>query len=143
MQHRGEIETLKKFLRSGEYSMTTPRRLVFEELSRGPLSNAHLAKLLAKKADRASVYRTVSLFEELGVIKRNWIGSESEIELSEAFIPHHHHTSCRACGASLPFASDLFESLIDKIAEESHFALDDHRLELLGTCRDCQTTSRP
>ncbi len=73
-------------LKGNGYSMTAPRRAVFDTLSGHESMNmSDLTKSVANICDRASVYRTVELFEKLNIVQRIAIGWKYKIELSDIF----------------------------------------------------------
>ena len=130
--------TLKKTLQDSERSLTLPRREVFRILQvHGPLSTAELASH-CQATDRATVYRCVTLFEELGIVNRIWHGFKSTLELSEIFTPHHHHAVCSECGKTLDLSSRGLEEAISALAKEHGFLSLGHSVELHGYCEDCQ-----
>ncbi len=92
--------------------------------------------------DRASVYRTISLFEKLGVVHRIQIGWKYKIELSDDFHHHHHHLTCLKCGRVIPFEEDdeLLQSL-NSVANSHNFSIETHQLEVQGLCDECVTRS--
>jgi len=126
-------------LKTAHYSATKPRIAVFSALaSRGPLSVGALAQHLAETVDRATVYRTVELFEKLGIVNRIWHGFKHQVELSEIFTPHHHHALCQSCGRTIDIASPELEATLAKLAKSQHFLALSHSVELLGYCQKCQ-----
>lgn len=128
-------ETLKK---SG-YSVTKPRQIVFEQLAKnGPLTSAGLAEYCASRLDRATTYRTIDLFERLGVVNRIWHGFKNQIELSEIFTPHHHHAVCQNCGVSIDIVNPELENLLARLAKQHTFLALSHVIELTGYCKHCQ-----
>ena len=63
------IEALRETLKSNGSSLTAPREAVFLTLlDQEPQTLSDIAKRLTGKVDRASVYRTIDLFEKLGII---------------------------------------------------------------------------
>lgn len=129
---------LTTILKSHKLRVTPQRELIFTALTRhSPLSHARLGDLLEDELDRATVYRTIELFEELGVAKRVWIGWKSQLELSEVFVPHHHHAVCKKCQTHLPIHSDQLETLIHTIAASMQFRVQEHTLDLVGYCKNC------
>lgn len=130
------VATLKKH----GYSMTQPRQVVFNALLSGtPRSMRELILDLSSVIDRASIYRTVALFEELGVVVRVNQGWKYKIELSDIFSPHHHHINCTNCGRSVSFDEpDELDQLLTQIAMKHGFRIDDHTLELSGICASCR-----
>lgn len=132
-------EKLAVILKSHGLKLTRPRQLVFEALaSHGPISNARLGDALEADMDRATVYRTVELFEGIGIARRVWNGWKSQIELSEAFVPHHHHALCRVCGRHIEMQSAELEKVLQSITVQLGFELEDHSVDLMGVCKNCR-----
>ena len=79
----------------------------------------------------ATVYRTVRLFEDAGILERHdFRDGRSRYEtVSEE---HHDHLINVETGEVLEFHSDEIEELQEKIAEKLGFRLVDHRMELYG-----------
>jgi Fur family ferric uptake transcriptional regulator len=136
-----EIPTLAGVLKQHGYSLTKTRQQVFNALADSDtLTMAQLSRKLSHKMDRASVYRTIDLFEKLGIVNRLQIGWKYKLELSEAFAGHHHHATCMQCGVVTAFEEDFdLESDIMKLASDMDFILTSHSLELRGLCKNCQT----
>jgi Fur family ferric uptake transcriptional regulator len=136
-----EITTVKltNTLKTAHFSATKPRVAVFTELAKhGPLSPGALAHHLQSTIDRATVYRTVELYEKLGIVNRIWHGFKHQIELSEIFTPHHHHALCQNCGQTIDIASPELEATLSRLAKARHFLALSHSVELLGYCQKCQ-----
>lgn len=131
-------EKLAKILREAGYSVTEPRVAVFECLRAiaEPISTTELAKTIST-IDRVSVYRTVELFEKIGIIHRVWTGFKSKVELSDAFSPHHHHFTCLKCGKTVGLKSDKLEEALHEFEAQHGFNLTHHSVELSGYCSSC------
>ncbi len=134
-----QTESLSSFLKEKGYSATKPRLDVFKTLSgHEPLSMAEIINK-ASKVDRASVYRTIGLFEELKIVRRLNLGWKYKIELSDKFSHHHHHLTCSKCGKIIPITEDIkLETHIRMLAAREHFKPEDHELEIHGLCRTCR-----
>jgi Fur family ferric uptake transcriptional regulator len=133
------IDRFKEVLKDSGNSYTLPRKTVFEQLLKeGPTTSTQLARACAPTIDRATAYRTIALFEHLGIVNRIWHGFKSQIELSEIFTPHHHHASCQHCGASIDLVDPELEKMLNKVARERHFLALGHVIELTGYCEKCQ-----
>ena len=80
----------------------------------------------------ATVYRTVRLFEEAGILERHDFrdGRSRYEEVSES---HHDHLINLQTGEVIEFNNERIEMLQQEIARELGFKLVDHRLELYGT----------
>jgi Fe2+ or Zn2+ uptake regulation protein len=133
------VHKLKDTLKNARYSATRPRLEVFNHLAtKGPLSVGSLAGDLQKKVDRATTYRTIELFEKLGIVNRIWHGFKHQIELSEIFTPHHHHGLCQHCGQTIEISSPELEATLSRLAREHGFLAISHSVELIGYCQNCQ-----
>ena len=83
------------------------------------------------KISIATVYRTVKLFEECGILtKHEFKGGKARYEeLSES---HHDHLIDLKTGQIIEFVDDEIEKLQKKVAEKHGYTLVDHKLELYG-----------
>lgn len=89
----------------------------------------------------ATVYRTVQLLSDLGVISGEYLGDTVvRYELHIAGDKHsHHHLRCLQCGRIIEVQDDLTNSLEDMILERYGFEIADHRVQFTGLCRECRT----
>jgi len=84
------------------------------------------------KISIATVYRTVKLFEEAGVVsKHDFKGGKARYE--KAPEEHHDHLIDINSGAIIEFVDEDIELLQKKVADKLGYTLVDHRLELYGT----------
>ena len=135
-----QYEKLQLFLKKHGLSATTQRRQVFEALQyKEPQSMHELWLACRQQLDRATLYRSITLFEQLGIVQRLQIGWKYKLELSNAFQPHHHHFSCRQCAAIIPLPEDnQLEDRLNQLAEAASFQPEDHQIEIRGLCQKCQ-----
>lgn len=131
---------LAEHLRNGGYSVTMARQLVFDALEQQePQTISEITTKLKDKIDRASIYRTVTLFEKLGVIQRLQFGWKYKLELSDKFSYHHHHISCTNCHQVFPLREDrTLEAAMQSLAQEYGFKPSSHQIEIQGLCNRCQ-----
>ncbi len=127
-------------LRKHGYSATRPRQAVFTSLvNNEPVTIASLIASLRNHVDRASVYRTVALFEKLGIIIRINQGWKFKIELSDDFNDHHHHMLCIKCGKLLSIQGDShIEHDLHELAKKLKFVITKHQVEVQGFCINCK-----
>lgn len=87
----------------------------------------------------ATVYRTIDMLVELGVLKKLEFGDgRARFELWDPDEPqHHHHLICRHCGEVTEFQDDLMESLEAAIQRKTGFVIDDRMVKFYGLCRRC------
>lgn len=133
-------ENFARALKDAGFSVTKPRQIVFSALQSGrPRSMRELTLDLSSVIDRASIYRTVDLFEKLGIVSRVQTGWKYKIELSDRFTPHHHHMTCQNCGRDISFdePQDL-DALIDAVATQHGFVARSHTLAITGLCPQCR-----
>lgn len=132
---------LSTILKQHGYSLTNPRQTVFDALkSKPPQTMAELIAICQCQVDRASVYRTITLFERLGIVHRILIGWKYKLELSDTFQEHHHHLTCLKCGSLVPLAEDSnLEQILRDMADNHGFLTQSHQLEISGLCIDCRT----
>ena len=83
------------------------------------------------KISIATIYRTVKLFEEAGILaKHEFKGNKARYEqLSEE---HHDHLIDLKTGEIIEFVDEEIEKLQKKVAEKYGYELVDHKLELYG-----------
>ena len=87
---------------------------------------------LDSKISIATVYRTVKLFEEAGIVaKHDFKGNKARYE--QATQEHHDHLIDINTGEITEFVNDDIEKLQKQVAEKLGYKLVDHRLELYGS----------
>ena len=87
---------------------------------------------LDSKVSIATVYRTVKLFEEAGIVsKHDFKGNKARYE--EVPKEHHDHLIDINTGEIIEFVDEDIEKLQNKVAEKLGYKLVDHRLELYGS----------
>ncbi len=83
----------------------------------------------------ATVYRTVRLFEEAGILERHDFG-DGRARYEAAPESHHDHLIDVETGNVIEFVDPELEQLQKQIAEKLGFRLVDHRMELYGVALD-------
>jgi Fur family ferric uptake transcriptional regulator len=131
---------LQQHLKKHKYSLTDSRKTVFRALeNKEAMSMAELVAACGDQLDRATVYRTITLFEELGIVERLNIGWKYKIELTGTFSHHHHHLTCTNCGAITPLSEDSqLEDRLTELARLHHFTPESHQIEIRGLCSACR-----
>ena len=99
------------------------------------------ASAIDKKISIATVYRTVKLFEESGIVaKHDFKGGKARYEeLSES---HHDHLIDIKTGEIIEFVDEEIEKLQKKVAEKYGYNLVDHKLELYGLKKKSECTKK-
>ena len=124
------------------HRLTEPRRIVASALDQrnGHFTAADLvadARSRQPGIGRATVFRALELFMELGVIERIDLptGDHAYVVCEPA---HHHHVVCSRCGRSTEIDDRGIRAITKKIAKRTGYRIDRHRLELFGLCKSCQ-----
>ena|ERR1700761_6586657 len=130
-------------LRQKARRITGPRQAIVQLLAehRSPMSSKDLlAKLDKGGCNLATIYRSLHLLEELGLVKRFDFGdnvARYELVTSEAGA-HHHHLVCTECAGVVEIDDCFPEELEQKIGRRNGFKGVTHKLEFFGVCPRCQ-----
>lgn len=125
--------------------VTGPRRAIVEFVlaQREPFSAEEVFRALRRRQPtigRATVFRTLDLLTELGVVERvhhpsgvhRYVVADDE---------HRHHVVCIRCGRVAAFSGCNLEPILSSIAAQTQFQILDHWLELSGLCEACQAAT--
>ena len=132
MKNNIEEKCLKKGVR-----LTDQRKLVAKVMSESEdhpdVDELHSrVSKFDSKVSIATVYRTVKLFEEAGIVaKHDFKGTKARYE--ETTMEHHDHLIDVNTGEIIEFVNEDIEKLQKKVAEKLGYKLVDHRLELYGS----------
>ena len=117
--------------------LTDQRRIIAEVMSNATdhpdVDELHKrVNKIDKKISIATVYRTVKLFEESGIVeKHDFKGGKARYE--QAPDEHHDHLIDINSGDIIEFVDKDIEILQDKVAKKLGYKLVDHKLELYGS----------
>lgn len=130
------MDRIEKLCAEKGMRMTDQRRVVARVLSQSQ-DHPDVEELYRRASavdphiSLATVYRTVRLFEEAGVVERHDFG-DGRSRYEEATDDHHDHLINMKTGEVIEFFDEEIESLKNKIAERLGFNLVGHKLELYG-----------
>ncbi len=124
--------------------MTDQRRIIARVLS---VADDHpdVEEVYRRAADKdsnisiATVYRTMKLFEDAGIVERHDFG-DGRSRYEEASDDHHDHIINLKSGKVIEFHNEEIEALQEKIVAEHGLKLVDHRLELYAVPIDDEDT---
>tara|TARA_B100001245_G_C22836091_1_gene402060 strand:- start:682 stop:1089 length:408 start_codon:yes stop_codon:yes gene_type:complete len=131
------MSTIEKICSEKGVRLTDQRKLVAEVMSNAKdhPDVDELHKRVTKidpKVSVATVYRTVKLFEEAGIIEKHDFKS-GKARYEKAPEEHHDHLIDVNSGEIIEFVNEEIEKLQDNVAKKLGYKLVDHRLELYGT----------
>lgn len=126
------------------HRLTGPRRAVLVAIADAPrpFSIEDICSALPG-VGRATVFRTVRLFQDLDVVCRVPLEDGTARYQLSGTQEHHHHLVCTACGAVTEFDDPDLDARISANAADSHFRLDAHSVELYGLCKSCRESNGP
>lgn len=141
-----DMNALKEDLKKKGYKLTPQRRSIVDTIIEN--EGQHLTaeeiydsvKKSCPEIGLATVYRTILLLEELGVISRLDLNDGcSRYEIVHSNETHrHHHLICNICHKVLEVQDDLLEDLESGIEKQYKFKILDHSLKFFGVCDECQ-----
>ncbi len=131
------VREMTKFLRAAGKSITPQRKLLLRIINRDAHLDASEIYRLAKERDSkislATVYRTLTLLKDLGLVKSNGLGEAHHHY--EILLKEHYHMVCLRCGdvVEIPPVKSIRE-----LGEEQDFEVIGVKLELVGYCEKCR-----
>ena len=130
------IETIEQRCISKGVKLTDQRRIIARVMSESD-DHPDVDELYTRvskidtKISIATIYRTVKLFEEAGILtKHDFKGGKARYE--EMRESHHDHLIDVKTGEIIEFVDDEIEKLQKKVADKYGYELVDHKLELYG-----------
>ncbi len=137
------LRNLRSYLRENNLRFTTERVIILEEIFSSPphfdaeqlfiqIRNKH------QHISRATVYRTLDLLSQIGIIKKENLGqgyASYELNLN---IPHHDHMICVECGKVVEFVDEVIEKRQKEISEKYGMEMIRHQLQIFGRCKEHQ-----
>lgn len=138
-----EQTIFRKYLAKRGLKLTSERQALFDELfARHEHFEADelLVRLRTKhkKISRATIYRTLDLLVDSGIVGRVRIGESGYRYERLRAGEHHDHLICNECGRVIEFFEPAIESLQDEVCEKYGFLALSHSHQLRGICRQCR-----
>ncbi|MPZ48689.1 MAG: transcriptional repressor [Dehalococcoidia bacterium] len=132
------IDGLVDKLRDQGFKITHPRYQVIERVADRD-ANFTAEELAAELAPvgRATVYRTIKLLVDQGLLCRVVLGDGS-ICYRSSHLAHHHHLVCLSCGATEDVHLSDVEAVIDRVRGATSYEVVSHRIEVYGFCPRCK-----
>jgi len=140
-----DIAEFNKMLKDNGYKFTNQRKYIFEvilENEHSHLNSQEIYELVRVKYPEigvATVYRTLSLLEGMGLIygvdfedgyRRYEVARNDEVH-------RHHHLICLECGEIYEVEEDLLGSIEEILFKTHQFKVKNHRVKFYGYCKNC------
>ena len=129
------------------FRRTAARRAILRTIvdSGGHVSADELAdqvRAAYPSVGRMTVYRTLDLLSELGLIRPIYQGTGAAhyVLLDQG---RHHHLVCNDCGTTIEFEHCGSEAISRTLSEQYNFEIQAHLLEFYGLCEGCRQPQEP
>ncbi len=132
-----------QYLRENNLKVTQERLALLDEIFS---TNEHLdaddllarMKAKKKKVSRATIYRTLDLLVQCGLVRKSRLGQEHYFYEKVQPGKRHDHMVCTHCGTVIEFWDPQLDERQRQICQEHHFRPSFYSLQIQGLCRDCQ-----
>jgi Fur family ferric uptake transcriptional regulator len=144
VEYKQLLNDFKALLKKNALKFTIQREVILETLynSDEHLTPESLHNLIQERfpdlnTGIATVYRTLSLLEDSDMVTSLSFGAQGKkYELGAK--NHHDHLICTECGSITEFVDEQIEERQNKIADGLGFKMQDHSMQIYGTCKNCQ-----
>lgn len=140
-QYGLQQERLVERLRAAGYKITPPRLAVLEVIQAkgehlNPNEILELAQDICPGMGRATVYRTLELLTQLGIVRPIYVGESGPTYIRAD--GNHHHLVCSQCGRVVDFDRCVADEMTEELATRFGFEITSHLLEFYGVCPQCR-----
>jgi Fur family ferric uptake transcriptional regulator len=135
------LKKLRTHLKENNLRFTTERLTILEEIFNFPshFDAEQLFIHVRKKYDhisRATIYRTLDLFSQIGILKKENLGQNYASYEVDFNVPHHDHLICVVCGKVIEFSDEIIEKRQREICEKYGMEMVRHQLQIYGRCKE-------
>ncbi|QGY41573.1 transcriptional repressor [Pseudodesulfovibrio cashew] len=136
-------DVFARYLADQNLKMTPQRRLILDTFLK---QNDHLSseelyakvKRRDKSVGQATVYRTLKLLNESGLIEPlDFADGVTRYEMSYGE-SHHDHLICESCGENIEILDETIEARQEELARQHGYTLTRHKMYLYGICEKCR-----
>lgn len=132
-----------QYLRENNLKVTQERLALLDEIFS---TNEHLdaddllarMKAKKKKVSRATIYRTLDLLVQCGLVRKSRLGQEHYYYEKVQPGRRHDHMVCTHCGKVIEFWDPALDERQRQICQEHHFRPSFYSLQIQGLCEACQ-----
>ncbi len=140
-------EIFVQHLKEKKLRSTQERLLLVDEIMK---TNGHFdadelyTRIKSKrlKVSRATIYNTIDLLVESGLISRYRFG-ENHARFEKAIgRPRHDHLICLDCGDIIEFVNEKLDKIQKEVCDEKKFKMQNATLQIFGVCSKCQVKKK-
>jgi len=137
------LDELKSVLKSNNLKYTKQREVILKTLytNSGHHTPEEILMLVKQEFPGenigiATIYRTLSLFEDEGLVESISFGKDGKkYEIGHRH--HHDHLICLECGEIIEFIDDVIEKQQLVVSKKYNFHMVDHTMKIVGYCDKC------
>ena len=134
-------EIFRNYLKEKKHRQTPERLMVLEEIYR---ADGHFdaddmyfrMKNIGYRVSRATVYNTLDLLLECGLVQRHQFGKNQSIYERAYGYRQHDHMICNQCGKVIEFCDPRLQEIKNMMEKIHGFSIEGHSLQLYGSCND-------
>jgi len=140
-----QLDELLSILKEKGCRMTPQRKIIIDLLIKRLDTLSRVddllgeAKLSNPAINATTIYRNLELLDDLGLLHIHNDNDGSKLYKLICHKAHHHHIICKSCGKILPIDYCPITPELKAIIAKESFTLEEHHLELYGTCKDCRS----
>jgi Fur family transcriptional regulator, ferric uptake regulator len=140
--HESPLDEARDRIRNAQMRITKPRIAIIQSLieHKGPVSIERIHQDIgANVCDLVTVYRCLSAFETLGLVRRSYLHNGTclyELTLGKQ---NHYHISCKSCGKTEHVDYFSVEGT-ERMLQERGYTEISHVVGFFGVCPSCQKT---
>ncbi len=132
-------EIFRNYLKENKHRQTPERLMVLEEIYR---ADGHFdaddmyfrMKNIGYRVSRATVYNTLDLLMECGLVQRHQFGKNQSIYERAYAYRQHDHLICSKCGKVIEFCDPRLQEIKSMMEKIHGFKIDGHSLQFYGVC---------
>ena len=134
-----DLEAVSLEVEARGYRVTPSRRAVIAAVlqERGHFTVDDLLRR-CRGAGRATVFRTIRLLTELGIVCRVLLDDGSLHYRHSLRAQHHHHLVCTGCGRVQDLDECSVSDLVRELSRSTGYGIEGHWLEFYGHCAECR-----
>ncbi len=134
---------IQALLKKHGKSSTSERLACFTEIEKRHIFSANDLIEHFPDISRASIFRTIAVFLEIGILRPLPLGQKGELyertQSHDHDHHHHEHMRCQKCSSILSFEAPSICHQIEKEARKLGFLIQTHSLSIVGTCKNCSS----
>ena len=136
------LDQFKEYLKKEKLKFTKEREIILSEVlkRRDHFDADELTSDLRKdgfKVSRATVYRTLDILYEIGVVHKATLGHKHNHYENMVGRKHHDHLVCLHCDKVIEFVDDDIERKQEEVCKKLGFVMKRHSLQIFGYCSHC------